>query len=137
MREAATTFVKPEQLLETTQGLAILKIDQPNKVLAIITPDNKAFAPNGEKISDASSVMFLSTTIGKPVNTVLTEIESRYDSETRKKAARSYGDELAKDKSDVKERDFSQAVDEVKIAQRKSAVLENNEITQGRKGVSM
>lgn len=137
LREAATSFIKPERLLETTQGLAVLKIDQLNKVLAIITPDNKAFAPTGEKLSDASSVMFLSTTTGKPVNTVLTEIESRYDGETRKKAARSYGDELAKDKSDVKERDFSQAKDEVKIAQRKSAVLENNEIVQGRKGVSM
>jgi hypothetical protein len=44
---------------------------------------------------------------------------------------------LAKDKSNVKERDFSQAEDEVKIAQRKSAVLENNEIVQRRKGVSM
>lgn len=137
LREAATSFIKPERLLETSQGLAILKSDQLTKVMAIITPDNKAFAPTGEKIIDASSVMFLSTTTGKAVNTVLTEIESRYDGETRKKAARSYGDELAKDKSDVKERDFSQAEDEAKLAQRKFATVESIEITQGGKGVSI
>lgn len=133
LRDAASAFLPAKQLAETSQGLAVLKINEPNKILAIVTPDNKAFAPTGEKLSNGSSVQFLMATSGAPLDKVLSAIENKFDGETREKSARAYGDELAMRKNDAKEHDFRDAEREVKVLHTKAEISEQSEITQGRK----
>lgn len=133
LQEAAKNFISPNQLAETSQGLAVLKLNEPNKILAIVTPDNKAFEPTGEKISDGSSVQFLMSVSGLPLDKILPAIENKFDAETKQKSARAYGDELAMRKNDEKEHDFRAAEREVEIAYAKSQIIEQNETSLGRR----
>lgn len=113
LREAAYAFVPAERLMETSQGLAVLKINEPEKILAIITTDNKAFASSDDKISGGSSVQFLMHLSGATLEKVLSAVESKFDDETCEKSARAYGDELAKRKVETEYRDFTDAKREV------------------------
>lgn len=130
LREIAAAFTKPERLLETSQGLAILKIDNPGEIQAIITPDNKAYLPDGNKISDSSSVMFLQNLSGKPTEAVLAAIGSKYDDESKQRAARAYGEELAtaRGKDETKKLDFSKAEEEVTVAKEQKEEAAEQEI---------
>lgn len=125
LREAAEAFLKPERLLETSQGLAVLKQNEPDQILAIVTPDNKAFAATGEKMSDGSSVMFLTKTTGAPPDQILPAIESKFGAEQSERSARAYGDELAKKKYEAKERDFAEAAVEVELAAEEQQIQED------------
>jgi hypothetical protein len=131
LREITAAFVKPEQLLETSQGLAVLKNDDQSKIRAIITPDNKAFLPDGNKISDGSSVMLLQNLSGKPTETVLAAIGNKYDDESKGRAARAYGEELANGREQVRKLDFSDAETEVEAVQQQkeeAAEIEMEEV---------
>lgn len=102
--------------IETSQGLAVLGTDEPGKLMAIITPDNKAFDIKGEKVSDGSSVMMLSKMAGITPDEALSVIGDSYGKETAARAGRAYGDELARKRmTDYEEkRDISQAEAEVR-----------------------
>lgn len=131
LREIAAAFTKPERLLETSQGLAILKTDDSGKIRAIITPDNRAYLPDGNKISDGSSVALLQNLSGKPTETVLAAIGSKYDDESKQRAARAYGEELATTRKDeTKKLDFSEAEAEVKIVQKQKEKVAEQEFEQ-------
>jgi hypothetical protein len=131
LRDVAAAFSKPERLVETSQGLAILKIDDPGKIRAIVTPDNKAFLPTGDKISDGSSVMLLQNLTGKPTEAVLSAIGSKFDDNAKQRAARAYGEELAMTRRDeIRKLDFSQAEKEVETVARQKGENVESEIKQ-------
>ncbi len=132
LAEIIKAFVVPDRLLETSQGLAVLNQNDSSKFTAIITPDNKVFDQTGAKLSDGSSVMMLSQITGASTDKVLSAIERKFDSETRERAARAFGDELAKSKSDAKERDFSRAETEVEAAHEQQQIAEDYQISEGR-----
>jgi hypothetical protein len=125
LRDAALAFAK--NTLETSQGLAILSVQNPSEIKAIVTPDNQAFYPNGENISNGSSVMMLTKIANIPPEQALTAIEKKFDTETASCAARAYGDELSQKTSEKegkeyneqkKSRDFSDAQNEAEGAQK-------------------
>jgi hypothetical protein len=114
LREAASLL--QNNVIETSQGLAILKQNDPAKLLAVITPDNKAFNSEGEKISDGSSVMMISRIADVTPEAALSMIEDSYDKDTSARAGRAFGEELAnKALIDYEEkRDVSNAEAEVR-----------------------
>jgi hypothetical protein len=129
LRDVAAAFTKPERLLETSRGLAVLRIDNPGKIQVIITSDNKAFLPAGDKVSDGSSVMLLQTISGKPTETVLSEIGNKFDDDAKQRAARAYGEELAMTRrGEIRKLDFSQAEKEVETVARQNGQGEESEI---------
>lgn len=116
LAEVAKAFLKPDRLQQTSQGLAILLAPDSAQIKAIIAPDNKAFDSDGAKISDGSSAMLLHKLSGQPIDKVLDAVGNRFDDETKKRAARAYGEELAEFRKDSDQRDFAEAEKEVKQA---------------------
>lgn len=94
LRDAAGLL--QNNVMETSQGLAIIDKDDPAKLLAVVTPDNKAFNSEGEKISDGSSVMMISRIADITPQEALSMIDDRYDKDTSARAGRAFGDELAR-----------------------------------------
>jgi hypothetical protein len=129
-------FAEPNRLVETSGGLTLVGRDDPTKISAIITPDNKAFAVTGDKISDGSSLMLLTKLSGRDAVTVTKLIADRFGSESAAIATENYAKEIVATASRPAEaaeekREFNQA----KITQeveRAVAPQQQREINGGR-----
>lgn len=128
LRDAAGLL--QHNVMETSQGLAILEKDDPSKFLAVITPDNKAFNSEGEKVSDGSSVMMISRIADVTPEEALSMIQDSYDEEPAARAGRVYGDELArKGQTDYEEiKDMRDAEAEVRREAESQEEAEESEI---------
>lgn len=82
---------------ETTQGTAVLGLDDPREIQALITPNNQAFSMSGENLSNGSSIKFLENlTQVEPAN-ILKTIGEEFGEKAATNAAKAYGDEIALD----------------------------------------
>jgi hypothetical protein len=117
LQDAATKLFK--NTLATEQGLLIFGREADSPIKAIITPDNKAFLPSGERISDGSSVMLITKVAAVEPERAAAVIATHYDAGTAQRAVKAYGEEVAKnvgeriEKSEPERRRF----DEPKLAE--------------------
>jgi hypothetical protein len=98
LQDAATKLFK--NILETKQGLLIFGREADSPIKAIITPDNKAFLPSGERISDGSSVMLITKVVAVEPERAAAAIATQYDAGTAQRAVKAYGEEVAKGMSE-------------------------------------
>ncbi|MEP6924401.1 MAG: hypothetical protein ABI954_08035 [Pyrinomonadaceae bacterium] len=91
LRKVAQALLR--NTVETSQGLALLSGDSAH-LRALVTPDNKAFAPDGQQLSGGSSVILLNKVTGAAPEKVLALIADRFDADTARRAAKAYGDEI-------------------------------------------
>lgn len=95
LREVGTKLFK--NTLETEQGLLIFGREDNSPIKAIVTPDNKAFLPSGERISDGSSVMLITKVAAVEPERAAAVIATHYDQETAQRAVKAYGEEVARE----------------------------------------
>ncbi len=93
LRDAARAFFPTA---ETSQGMAVLGLDNAEEIQAIITPSNTAATLAGEVISDGSSVKFLQNLTNAEPDEILKTIADEFGDEAATNAARSYGEEISK-----------------------------------------